>query len=309
MAEIVQQKGYYSFGMLERSGNPGSSGEISQFSAGTGTSKNWYNGKEIQDDFGLYWYDYGARFYDPMLGRWHTVDPMAEVSRRWSPYSYCYNNPMRFIDPDGMVVDDYFNKEGKYLGKDEVKTDNVKIMSQDDWESNKTVYEDGTESIEHATGKSNSTDFSSSNLTEDATLSVYDHYNPTDLDLAAKQDENGAGGLTFHAEMKNGITSERIDVKIEGNKKTKVADHANEIINAFVHEEKHYKDYKDSGFNGYKNIPLDRREQRAVNTQMNHKSYGGTRPGYQKAVMKYGQSHGLLFPLKPIPAIVKPSSR
>jgi RHS repeat-associated protein len=91
LAEIVQQKGYYSFGM-----------EISQFSAGTGTSKNWYNGKEIQDDFGLYWYDYGARFYDPMLGRWHTIDPLAEVSRRWSPYSYAFDNPMRFIDPDGQ---------------------------------------------------------------------------------------------------------------------------------------------------------------------------------------------------------------
>ena len=91
MAEIIQQKGYYSFGM-----------EISQFSAGTGTNKNWYNGKEIQDDFGLYWYDYGARFYDPQLGRWHTLDPMAEESRSWSPYSYAFDNPMRFIDPDGQ---------------------------------------------------------------------------------------------------------------------------------------------------------------------------------------------------------------
>ena len=99
LAEIVQQKGYYSFGM-----------EISQFSAGTGTSKNWYNGKEIQDDFGLYWYDYGARFYDPMLGRWHTPDPLAEKWRRMSPYNYAANNPMRFIDPDGMEMTDFKDK-------------------------------------------------------------------------------------------------------------------------------------------------------------------------------------------------------
>jgi RHS repeat-associated protein len=95
LAEIVQQKGYYSFGM-----------EISQFSAGTGTSKNWYNGKEIQDDFGLYWYDYGARFYDPMLGRWHTIDPMGEKYYSISPYTYCANNPIMFIDPNGMEIND-----------------------------------------------------------------------------------------------------------------------------------------------------------------------------------------------------------
>ncbi|KFE98920.1 hypothetical protein IX39_16070 [Chryseobacterium formosense] len=92
--EIVANNSYYPFGMLFDHNNQVYS---------SNAYKMKYNGKELQET-GMY--DYGARFYMPDIGRWGVVDPLAETSRRWSPYTYAYNNPIRFIDPDGMQNED-----------------------------------------------------------------------------------------------------------------------------------------------------------------------------------------------------------
>lgn len=94
--EIVDNNDYYPFGMKHAGG----------FTlTGNSANKIKYNGKELQDELELNMYDYGARNYDPAIGRWFNIDPLAEKHKSWSPYNYTINNPLSHIDPDGRDIE------------------------------------------------------------------------------------------------------------------------------------------------------------------------------------------------------------
>ena len=104
--EVEEVNHYYPFGGL--------------FSTSSSVQPYKYNGKELDTANGLNWYDYGARHYDAALGRWHVVDPLAEKYYSTSPYAYCLNNSVKYVDPDGkkIVIGSWLGRVLAFFGVD-----------------------------------------------------------------------------------------------------------------------------------------------------------------------------------------------
>ena len=100
--EVLQVDHYYPFGM-----------RMGGLSYNSGTENRYrYNGKEYHQELNLGLYDYGARMYDPAIGRFTGIDALAEEYQMWSPNSYVFDNPIRFVDPDGMEPEDIIFLDG-----------------------------------------------------------------------------------------------------------------------------------------------------------------------------------------------------
>ena len=77
-----------------------------------------FNAKELDEATGNYYY--GARYYNPKCSTWLSVDPLAEKYPSWSPYNYTMNNPIKFVDPDGLAAfSPIYDSDGELLGTDD----------------------------------------------------------------------------------------------------------------------------------------------------------------------------------------------
>jgi len=109
--EIVEENNYYPFGMKHKGYNEVVNGRDHQYE---------YNGKEIDNEFGLDWYHYGFRMYDPAMARFTGVDPISDQFAFVSTYNYAENSPVKYIDLHGLqkaLYDEDDNLVGYEVGE------------------------------------------------------------------------------------------------------------------------------------------------------------------------------------------------
>ena len=330
--KILEEDNYYPFGLKHNNYNISQKTYIKNglgnaaISTCNGCSMEYkykYNGKEFQDELGLNLYDYGARNYDPAVGRWMNIDPLAEKYNSWSGYNYTLNNPVFFVDPDGRDVannafliqppGDYFDKKGNYLGNDGIDDGRIYIVSkfsfdlfEDDYSVFKTpkgfYNKDG--SVNAPVASKYSKDISEvSDATQDAVAgNIFNYYyTKAGYDLKElKYDKIGNteggwvegmaqtrfGGLTrFSDYLKKGEYDLVIDYTAIG----RTLKNSNDILNLISHERgKHYFDLKASGLSLGKWVL----ENRATLHQMNHSSWKGTSTEF-RAHIEYNQGRYL----------------
>ncbi|MBN1968305.1 MAG: hypothetical protein JW870_02960, partial [Candidatus Delongbacteria bacterium] len=282
IAAVKQINNYYPFGL-----------KMSLECYNISDNRYMFGGYEFENHFELNWYDSHGRFYMPDLPRFGQVDPFAEERYPLSTYNYCSLNPTNRVDPTGLLDDDYFNKQGQYLGSDDALTDNVRIIDQKGWNTNAISSENGIKLISHTIGENLSTIISETPLKSEAIENIVKYYdskidniqrnestqivvNQLNNKRTLMQSEKGGSISVFDIKIYN--PNPKVVINIQNGRIHSELNSASNIMNTLVHEHDHQV---------APTMSQQSKELRAINAQKRHITYNNTTDSYKKLVDSY----------------------